>query len=251
MNLVDVFNIKNKDIITIVGAGGKTSLMFSASSLLRKDYKVLVTTTTNIYVPDSKTVKFDKLCLINNDEELDSILKNDKNGIYVIGSKIKDNSNKPKLKGLTFEMLDKISPFFDILLIEGDGSKEKPLKGWIDSEPVVYDKTTKTIGVIDINSIGLEINEDNIHRLDNFLNIVSDNKSSKVNVNHLKNITLNKNGLFKLSKGEKILFINKSEGIINKTNANLLIKKIKDENSSYIDKFVYGSLINNEFFTLD
>ena len=49
MNLIDTFKISKKDIITIVGAGGKTSLMYSASSLLRKDYKVLVTTTTHIY----------------------------------------------------------------------------------------------------------------------------------------------------------------------------------------------------------
>lgn len=250
MNLIDVFNIKNKDIITIVGSGGKTSLMFSISSLLRQGYKVLVTTTTNIYVPDYKTVEFDKFCLIDNDEELENIIKNDKNGVYVIGSKIINNLNKPKLKGLTFEMIDKISHFFDIVLIEGDGSKEKPLKGWLDNEPVVYDKTTKTIGVIDINSIGLYINEDNIHRLDNFLDIINDEKSSKVKVKHLKNIVLNKNGLFKLSKGEKILFINKSESIKNKTNANLLIKEIKDENLYYIDKFVYGSLVNNEFITL-
>ena len=47
MNLIDTFKINNKDIITIIGAGGKTSLMFSASSLLRNDYKVLVTTTTH------------------------------------------------------------------------------------------------------------------------------------------------------------------------------------------------------------
>ena len=52
MNLIDTFKISKKDIITIVGAGGKTSLMYSASSLLRKDYKVLVTTTTHIYIPD-------------------------------------------------------------------------------------------------------------------------------------------------------------------------------------------------------
>ena len=250
MDLINAFNIKNKDIITIVGAGGKTSLMFSASSLLRKDYKVLVTTTTNIYIPDSKTVQFDKFCLID-DEEVENIMKNNKNGVYIIGSEIINNSNKPKLKGLTFEMLDKISSFFDIILIEGDGSKEKPLKGWRENEPVVYDKTTKIIGIIDINSIGLDINEDNIHRLDKFLNIINDEKSSKVKVRHLKNIVLNQNGLFKLSKGKKILFINKSEGIKNKINANLLIKKIKDENSSYIDKFVYGSIINNKFLTLD
>lgn len=283
MSLIKAFNIKNKDIITIVGAGGKTSLMFSASSLLRKDYKVLVTTTTHIYVPDKNL--YDEMIMLsdikddkgnrenqkydnedyndenNNNEKYSDIIKNNKKGVYVIGNYIVNNynsnnsncnidgskANPPKIKGLTFDQLDKITPYFDIVIIEGDGSKEKPLKGWRDDEPVIYDKTTKTIGVVDISSIGLDINEDNIHRLDKFLNIINDDKGKKVNVNHIKNLVLNKNGLFKVCKGEKILFINKAESINDKRNSTLLIKDIKNENSSYIDKFIYGSIVKNSY----
>lgn len=249
MNLIDAFDIKNKDIITIVGAGGKTSLMFSASSLLRKNYKVLVTTTTNIYVPSEKF--YDKMIMLSEikDENYKKLIEKSNNGVYVIGNKIANNTvaNKLKIKGLSFGVLDKIIPYFDIVIIESDGSKEKPLKGWKDSEPVVYDKTTKTIGVVDIKTIGLNINEDNIHRLDEFLKIINDEESQKVKIKHLKNLILNKSGLFKFSEGEKILLINKVEGIRDKRNSVLLTNKIKDENSSYINKFVYGSILQNEF----
>ena len=84
-------------------------------------------------------------------ENYHSILQNNKNGVYVIGNHIVNNL---KIKGLTFDMLDEIIHYFDIVIIEGDGSKEKSLKGWRDSEPVIYPKTTKTIGVVDISSIG-------------------------------------------------------------------------------------------------
>ncbi len=282
-NLIDTFNIKNKDIITIVGAGGKTSLMFSASSLFRKDYKVLVTTTTHIYVPDKNLydemimlsdIKDDKVSRENqkynnencnnenhNNEKYSDIIKNNKNGVYVIGNYIVNNSNLntsncnidgskvnlPKIKGLTFNQLDKITPYFDIVIIEGDGSKEKPLKGWRDLEPVVYNKTTKTIGVVDISSVGLYINEENIHRLDKFLEIINEDSQNTVNLTHIKNMILNKNGLFKIYKGEKILFINKVENINNEIHALNLIKNIKNENPSYIDKFIYGSVFKNKF----
>ena len=63
-----------------------------------------------------------------------------------------------------------------------------------------------------------------------------------------KNIALNKNGLFKISKGERILFINKAENIDDKINATLLISKIKNEDYSFIDRFVYGSIIENKFY---
>ncbi len=282
-NLIDAFDIKNKDIITIVGAGGKTSLMFSASSLFRKDYKVLVTTTTHIYVPDKNLydemimisdIKDDKVISENqkydnktyndenhNNEKYSDIIKNNKNGVYVIGNYIVNNSNSNtsncntngskgnplKIKGLTFDQLDKITPYFDIVIIEGDGSKEKPLKGWNDKEPVVYHKTTKTIGVVDISSVGLYINEENIHRLDKFLEIINEDSPKTVNLTHIKNMILNKNGLFKIYKGEKILFINKVENINNEINALNLIENIKNENPSYIDKFIYGSIFKNKF----
>ena len=58
--------------------------------------------------------------------------------------------------------------------------------GWRDSEPVIYPKTTKTIGVVDISSIGLDINEENIHRVDRFLDIINDYSTNKVNIEHLR-----------------------------------------------------------------
>lgn len=244
MNLIDTFKINNKDIITIIGAGGKTSLMFSASSLLRNDYKVLVTTTTHIYVPDNNL--YDKIIMLTHfeNENYNNILQNNKNGVYVIGSHIVNNS---KIKGLTFDMLDKITPYFDVVIIEGDGSKEKSLKGWNDNEPVIYPKSTKTIGIVDISSIGIDINEENIHRVDKFLEIINDYSNNKVNIEHLEKLILNEKGLFKFSKGEKILFINKVEDINKRKNALNIIKDIKNENQSYIDKFIYGSIFNNEF----
>lgn len=244
MNLIDTFKINNKDIITIIGAGGKTSLMFSASSLLRNDYKVLVTTTTHIYIPDNNL--YDKIIMLTHfeNENYNNILQNNKNGVYVIGSHIVNNS---KIKGLTFDMLDKITPYFDVVIIEGDGSKEKSLKGWNDNEPVIYPKTTKTIGIVDISSIGIDINEENIHRVDKFLDIINDYSNNKVNIEHLEKLILNENGLFKFYKGEKILFINKVEDINKRKNALNIIKDIKNENQSYIDKFIYGSIFNNEF----
>ncbi|MEG1409968.1 MAG: selenium cofactor biosynthesis protein YqeC [Terrisporobacter sp.] len=288
MNLIHAFEIKNKDIITIVGAGGKTSLMFSASSLLRIDFKVLVTTTTHIYVPDDKL--YDEMIMLSdfennkisnkdenlnennedksfnekyNKEKLDYIFRDNKRGIYLVGNNIINNC---KIKGLTFEQLDKVIPYFDIVIIEGDGSKEKCIKGWNDSEPVIYPKTTKTIGVVDITSVGLDINEDNIHRLDRFLEIIKNDSHNKVydsaenfkyslcdkvNINHLKNMILNKNGLFKVSRGERILFINKVENINNKKNSLKLIESIKDKWSFNVDSFIYGSVREKEFIKVE
>ncbi len=61
MFISDILNFKKGSIISIVGAGGKTSLMFNLSEELRPNNKVLSTTTTKIYNPD-KTY-YDFICI--------------------------------------------------------------------------------------------------------------------------------------------------------------------------------------------
>lgn len=49
-------------------------------------------------------------------------------------------------------------------------AQREKLKGWNAKEPVVYHRTTKTIGILDITSFGMNINEENIHRVEIFKN---------------------------------------------------------------------------------
>ena len=78
-------------------------------------------------------------------------------GIIVIGKFI---NKEKKIVGLDFDNLKHLTLKFDLILIEGDGSKKKNLKGWNDAEPVVYPKNTKTIGILDITSYGMDINNE-------------------------------------------------------------------------------------------
>ena len=64
----------------------------------------------------------------------------------------------------------------------------------------------------------------------------------------MKNIITNKKGLFKISIGEKILFINKCENEKSIINAKKLINKLKNETN--IDKLIYGSVIEDKFTDL-
>ena len=80
----DVFKIKDKDVVSIVGSGGKTTLM----NYLAKEFnkrKVLVSTTTKIRIPSQGFYDF----IAFNKEEADAIKNINNKGIYVLGSKIK------------------------------------------------------------------------------------------------------------------------------------------------------------------
>ncbi|MGV8981249.1 selenium cofactor biosynthesis protein YqeC [Clostridium sp.] len=242
MKLSNYIGLVKKDILSIVGAGGKTTMMFKLAQELRLGNKILVTTTTKIYLPALD--KYDFICTDkNNFLEYLSIKEN---GIYVLGLGINEEN---KILGLSLKDLDELVPYFDYILVEADGAKKKQLKACNEFEPVIHWKTTKTIGIMDIHSLGMLINEENIHRSKIFCEITGSHDGETVNLKHLTELILNPRGLFKEAKGEKILYINKVENPNDLMLAKLLAAKIKLNPRTLIDNVIIGSLKNDIYYS--
>ena len=241
MKLSDYIELVEKDVICFVGAGGKTTMMFKLAEELRLNNKVLVTTTTKIYIPLES--KYDFIC--TDKEMLPSYIDIKENGIYILGSGV---NKENKILGLDERQLDELAPYFDYILIEADGAKEKQLKGWNDCEPVIYEKTTKTIGIIDIKSFGMVINEEKIHRSKIFCKITGAKEGDTVIIEHLLRLIMHPRGLFKAAQGKRILYINKIEESNDLILAELLALKLslKDKKSLY--KVLIGSLKTSTYF---
>lgn len=240
MKLVDLLCLKTGSVISVAGAGGKTSLIFSLASELGSKYKVLVTTTTKIYVPEREQHDF-----IAVEEEMalmDRYCLSKEKGVYVFGSSVKEER---KLAVLQYKVLTDICKYFDYVLIEADGSKRKPLKGWNNGEPVISINTDITIGVLDIQVIGKSISEDLIHRLDKFLELTGTKENEPVELSHLESVVFSHEGLFKNALGEKILYINKVEKEEDAKLARELVNRLVSKNKGRINKIITGSLKNN------
>ncbi|MFR5265026.1 selenium cofactor biosynthesis protein YqeC [Clostridium sp.] len=227
----DVFKIKDKDVVSIVGSGGKTTLM----NYLAKEFnkrKVLVSTTTKIRIPSQGFYDF----IAFNKEEADAIKNINNKGIYVLGSKIKDN----KLESFDLEYMKSITDNFDIVFLEADGSKEKYIKGWNEIEPVILDNTTITIGIINLEILGKLVNENNVHRVEQFMDLTGAKLNDVIEKEHLIAVIRGEKGLFKNSKGRRILLINgvkdnKTRKIANEITETILKKHNK------IDEVIIGN----------
>ena len=241
MELSNYLGLNKKDIISFVGAGGKTTMIFKLGEELRSHNKVLVTTTTKIYTPLEDM--YDFICTDN--EMLISYTHMKENGIYILGSGV---NNENKILGLSEKQLDELAQHFDYVLIEADGAKGKKLKGWNEFEPVIYRKTTKTVGLIDIQSLGMTINEENVHRSKVFEEITGAEQGDIVKLEHLSKLIRHPLGLFKWAIGEKILYINKVEEPVHVVLANYLIKKINLRDKNLIDNTFIGSLKTDTYF---
>ena len=241
MNLSDYIKLDKKDIMSIVGAGGKTTMMFKLAEELRQCSKVLVTTTTKIYMPPKDM--YDFIC--TDGERFHKYTDMKENGVYILGNGVNQEN---KILGLNEKQLSELAPHFDYILIEADGSKEKQLKGWSEFEPVIYSKTTKTIGIIDIRSIGIVISEDKVHRSKIFCKITGTDQGDTVKLEHLTKLIMHPQGLFKGAQGEKILYINKVEDPEQLVLAKLLACEINLRNDKIVNRVIIGSLKTNTYF---
>ncbi len=240
MKLVDLLCLKTGSVISVAGAGGKTSLIFALARELSSKYKVLVTTTTKIYVPEKE--QYDFIAVEEEMALMDKYCLSKEKGVYVFGSLVKEER---KLAVLQYKVLPDICKYFDYVLIESDGSKRKSLKGWNSGEPVISINTDVTIGVLDIQVLGKLINEDLIHRLDKFMELTGACGNEAVELSHLEAVVFSDDGLFKNALGEKILFVNKVEKEEDVKLANELANRLVCRNKGKINKIITGSLKNN------
>ncbi|WP_455090124.1 selenium cofactor biosynthesis protein YqeC [Peptoanaerobacter stomatis] len=276
------------EIISVVGAGGKTTFIEDCAQNLSKFNYILISTTTKMRLP--KLRKYDYLIMNRENFEIykeyflkNNILKSEnyleelillknrlhyfnkkyifknikfakrciisqkkvnfhkKNGyIYYFLSEILIGKSNKKFAHITDEQLELFKDKFEYIFLESDGAKGKSLKFPKTYEPVISKYTTKTIAIFDINMIGKQI-KDNIYNEEEFVkNIVSDNFENEekiISIEHIYKLITIKNGLFKNSKGEKILCINKLKSdynVYNKlkkmleaTAIQIVIKKMK------------------------
>jgi probable selenium-dependent hydroxylase accessory protein YqeC len=208
MGWIEEFDIEfgESELITLVGAGGKTSTMFAlAGELKAKGMRVLVTTTTAIYYPENHF--YDEI-VISDKIEFESFKEASGAVVCVLGSKVNDEG---KLLGVKKEAINNIfrDNIFDYILVEGDGSKRLPIKAPAEHEPVIPELTTKVVGVIGMDAFGKEINSENVHRPELFCKLASCNIGEIIDENKVIELIRSKEGLFKgapSSAGKYLLF---------------------------------------------
>ena len=156
-------------VISFVGAGGKTSLIFAwAEELAAQGKKVIVTTTTHMYHPEfakdiyrgSSIVYYSDYTADSSDlsedcSRIDALLA--KEGIVMIASE--DSDKKRKVKTPPIKLLEYAYETADVILIEADGSGQMPLKWPKPNEPVVPERTDFSLCVAGLSSMGRTLDE--------------------------------------------------------------------------------------------
>ena len=163
MTLKEALGLKKGKMVSLIGAGGKTTtLFFLARELWEEGGKVLVTTTTKIFKPAKPHVH--KLFLVQNLKALVRELTRIKEPLIIGAGYGLDDARK--LNGLPLEWFDilKNKSGINWILIEADGSASRPFKVPLDYEPVVPEDCDLTVWVMGIKVLGQPLTPDWVHR---------------------------------------------------------------------------------------
>ena len=241
--LIDILHLHKNDVVSIVGTGGKTTLLYALGMELKNNYSVLLTTSTKIAKPLKGTCDF----LYTNLKDYHSNDKVNKyTGITIISKDIILEKNK--LIGIDDDDLESVVHDFDIVIIEADGSRNLPLKGWKDHEPVILERTTKTVGIIPIKVLDKTINENMIY---GFKEFQSFSKEKKIIDNEvIGRVCSDDNGIFKNSNKELYLYINQVDSEEDLKRAINLSNYLRDNvvGNPFYFKICIGSSINSRYF---
>ncbi len=164
MTLAEAFSIGEREVISLVGAGGKTTLLYALGrelSALRCG--VVLTTTTKIFEPEPSP-----FFLLFLSPELSALKKWVAEHVDRHRSLILARARLPngKLEGIPPEWVDAIFSMDGVSAIinEADGAAGRPLKAPRDGEPVIPQNTTLLVPLIGIDGMGCPLDEECVFR---------------------------------------------------------------------------------------
>ena len=155
-------------VVALVGAGGKTSLMYRlAHELNSTGRSVITTTSTKIFTPGPH--QSPKLVLLSDEPKLEHLPKYlSKYRHLTLGESILPTG---KVQGVTSPIIEQCLNVADIVVLEADGAAGKSIKAPEDWEPVLPEMADLVIPVVGLDCIDRQANSDTVFRLECFLRV--------------------------------------------------------------------------------
>jgi probable selenium-dependent hydroxylase accessory protein YqeC len=124
-------------VYTLVGAGGKsTGMRRIAESLAGRGIRARLTTTTKIGIDEFSAYP---VTIVNDSTELALSMGGAAPFMVIVGGTLRERGRYTGLESSLIERV--IVPADAVLLVEGDGSRRKPMKVPTSGEPVIPDST--------------------------------------------------------------------------------------------------------------
>ncbi len=240
----EAFRINAGEVISLVGGGGKTTLMFAMARELMTPEKVVITTTTTKIFPPSST---DTPCLFLSHDVSEIVgfieQKGKALGHITLADELLPDSGK--LKGLDADLIERLAELESVIniIVEADGASHRSLKAPNrDLEPVIPANSSLTIPVVGIDVLGCEMREEYVFRSDIASGLTGMEMGDIVSPSTIATLITHPLGIAWNSPGDAriIPFINKIDENDLLPMARIVAAKIFEKTPAGIDRVVLG-----------
>ncbi len=175
MKLSDALRVQLKDEIVLVGAGGKTTVMFRlADELVAAGRRVVTTMTTKIFV--GQMARAPAQLMLQGEGALPQPGPEPRLGLARLPQALAEHGHvlvaggtaiaEDKVTGLDPALVDRIAahPAVDVVIVEGDGSRRLPFKAPAPHEPVIPPGATVVVPMVGLDVLGQPLDAAHVHR---------------------------------------------------------------------------------------
>ena len=214
---------EKKHIVSLVGAGGKTTVMYQlAEHFASLGKKVLVTTTTHIFKPACNFAQ--------SVAEVEALWQA---GSYAVVGNIEVGTGK--LTQLPTDVFEKYSTLADLVLVEADGAKHLPCKAPAENEPVLLYESDTVIAVMGLDALHQPIKEV-CFRLEKVMEVLGITSEHCLTEEDVVKLLLSEQGAFKnVWQQNYFIVLNKCDDA-NRVNSALKIKSLLAKEGFAVEK---------------
>jgi len=213
--LIEALLLNKGGVVSIVGSGGKTSLMFKlARQLAQAGNTVLTTTTTKILKP-TKNQSPHVIVSADPDQVVEQSQKILSRHRHITAAAAAISSTRHKLTGFPPEAVDRLfaGGAFRWLLVEADGAAGLPLKAPAPYEPVIPASSGWVIGVAGLKSVGKPLTDEWVFRSHLYAELTGLHLGQAVSEASVATVLASAKGIMKgcPPKAKRIAFLNMAD----------------------------------------
>ncbi len=242
--LTDALGIEAKEVISLVGAGGKTTLMFRlAKELFLSKKNVVTTTTTKILEPTGEETNF--LFIDPEEVKIRDFVQHHLDQYHHITVAC-ERVGSGKLKGISPNLVKELWGLrgIDTVIVEADGAAGRSLKAPREEEPVIPPSTTLVVAILGVDGMERELNEENVFQPERVSKMTGIPIGERMKGEAIALLVTHPEGLFKgaPSSSRVVVFLNKVDIPSGMEKGKDISQKIFEKRHPQIERIVLGQL---------
>jgi probable selenium-dependent hydroxylase accessory protein YqeC len=162
LELHEALGVSSGDVVAFAGAGGKSgAILVVSEGLVGAGLRILVAPTTKMLRSEAEGIG--PLVTSEDVGELRARAQAALSGTpaVVAGSGM---LSKNRVGGVEPGWIGELARLADVVLVEADGSRRRPIKGTAEHEPALPDVTTLVVAVGNVHALGTPVDEEHVHR---------------------------------------------------------------------------------------